>query len=484
MKRAPPTVPGMPSACSRPARPRVAAARARRPRFAAAPARTCAPPSPSCQSTRANPRPSFTTTPRTPPSPTSTLEPPPRSVTRAAERATARTTKASSSTVSGTTRSSAGPPMRNDVCRASGSPGHARTPRRPEIVSTSGAGSSITSIALLDQAERQPRLEEGEQLVGRAVDVARPEGQHQIPATDGPEQGLRHLLARRHPAHVEMPAPLERMKELLARGALEPLLTGRVDVGQHEDVDLVERLQEFVEQVAGAGVAVRLEGRHQPAREALPRGAQRGADLLGMVRVVVHHEHVLLLPLHLEAAMDAAELLEGVRRDAERDLEVGGDGEGGERVEGVMAAGHAEPDGAEPPLAAPDLEHGLEPVDAEVARLPVGVGRRPVGDEALADVRHQGAHRHAVEAEDGQAVERDAVDELEIRLAHPVHVPVVVEVLAVDVGDDGDDRREEEEGAVALVGLGDQELPLAETGVAPECAAPPAHDDRRVAPGS
>src|SRR5207245_1978314 len=77
MNSAPPTVPGMPSACSRPASPLLAAVRARRPRFAPAPARTSAPPSPSCQSTRANPRPSFTTTPRTPPSPTSTFEPPP-----------------------------------------------------------------------------------------------------------------------------------------------------------------------------------------------------------------------------------------------------------------------------------------------------------------------------------------------------------------------------------------------------------------------
>ena len=105
----------------------------------------------------------------------------------------------------------------------------------------------------------------------------------------------------------------------------------------------------------------------------------------------------------------------------------------------------------------PDVEDRLEAVDTQLARLPVGVGRSAVGDEALAHVRQQRAHVDVVDAEDRQTVERHPVHELQVRRAHLLHVAVVVEVLGVDVGDHRDDRRQHQEGAVALVGLGDQD---------------------------
>src|SRR5205823_8618811 len=186
--------------------------------------------------------------------------------------------------------------------------------------------------------------------------------------------------------------------------AVEALLPCRVDVGQEEDVGVVERLEKLGEEIARARVAMGLERRNDPAAEALARGAQRGADLLGMVRVVVHDEDVLLLAFHLEAAVDAAEFLERMRRDAERDLEVGSDRERGERVELVMTARHAEPNGTQTSLTAPYLEHGLEPLDAQLARLPIGVRRRPGGGEALADVAPQRRHGDVVEAKDRETV--------------------------------------------------------------------------------
>ena len=112
-----------------------------------------------------------------------------------------------------------------------------------------------------------------------------------------------------------------------------------------------------------AAVAVRLKDDHEAAREALARGAQRGADLLRMVAVVVDDENPLLVALHLEAAVDAAELLERVRRDAERDLEVVGHRERGKRVERVVPSRHAEPDLAEAALRAPYLEDRVQPHD-------------------------------------------------------------------------------------------------------------------------
>src|SRR5438477_12439201 len=74
------------------------------------------------------------------------------------------------------------------------------------------------------------------------------------------------------------------------------------------------------------------------------------------------------------------------------------------------------------------------------------------------------------------------MDELEVRVAQPLHLTVVVEVLAIDVGHHRDDGREEEEGAVALVRLGDQELALPQARVGAERAHLAADDHGRVAP--
>ena len=61
-----------------------------------------------------------------------------------------------------------------------------------------------------------------------------------------------------------------------------------------------------------------------------------------------------------------------------------------------------------------------------------------------------------------------------------VEVAVGVEVVAVDVGDDREDRREAQEAAVELVGLGDQVVALAEPRAGARDAQAPADDDRRV----
>ena len=57
------------------------------------------------------------------------------------------------------------------------------------------------------------------------------------------------------------------------------------------------------------------------------------------------------------------------------------------------------------------------------------------------------------------------------------HVAVAVHVLAVEIGDHGEDGRELEEGAVALVGLGDQILRAAQPGVGAERVDAATHDD-------
>src|SRR5262249_51447079 len=70
-----------------------------------------------------------------------------------------------------------------------------------------------------------------------------------------------------------------------------------------------------------------------------------------------------------------------------------------------------------------------------------------------------------VQADNHSAVERDLVDELDEGVADGVERWVVVEMLAIDVGDDGDDGGELEKGAVALVGFDDEKIAVAHAGV-------------------
>jgi hypothetical protein len=106
-----------------------------------------------------------------------------------------------------------------------------------------------------------------------------------------------------------------------------------------------------------------------------------------------------------------------------------------------------------------------------------------VGDDAaILDVADQRLHLGMVGAHHPETVERHILDELAERLAHLVEGAVVVEMLGVDVGDDGDVGRQLEEGAVALVGLDHHPLAFAHAGVGAVGVDDAAVDDGRVEP--
>src|SRR5215472_3732240 len=162
----------------------------------------------------------------------------------------------------------------------------------------------------VDLRDGDARAQQGKELVRRTRDVAGAEHENEVAAAHDLEQGVGEALASGHPPHVQVPAALESLVERIAAHARDRSLAGRVDLGEEQQVGVVEGAEEVVEEVARAGEPVRLERHQQPAREPLAGGAQRGADLLRMVTVVVHHENATLLAPYLEAPMNAAELLE------------------------------------------------------------------------------------------------------------------------------------------------------------------------------
>ena len=113
-----------------------------------------------------------------------------------------------------------------------------------------------------------------------------------------------------------------------------------------------------------------------------------------------------------------------------------------------------------------DVEIGAAAVELEVDRPHVGVGADTVGDDAaVGDARQQRLDLGMVEAQHGEAVERDVLDEAHESVAQRVEGAVVVEMLGIDVGHDGDGRWQAQEGAVGFVRFDDHPVAGAEASI-------------------
>src|SRR5262249_16575643 len=93
----------------------------------------------------------------------------------------------------------------------------------------------------------------------------------------------------------------------------------------------------------------------------------------------------------------------------------------------------------------------------------VGLTGGAVSEDGALDAGDDGLNIGFVEAENGSAVERDAVDELGEGVLNIGERGVLVEVLAVNGGNNGYDGRKEEEAAIAFVGLDNEIFAAAET---------------------
>ena len=92
--------------------------------------------------------------------------------------------------------------------------------------------------------------------------------------------------------------------------------------------------------------------------------------------------------------------------------------------------------------------------EADIDRAYVGLRRETIGDEpAVDDTPDHRLHFGMIDAKHRKTVERHVLDETLEGVAHLVEGAVIIEMVGVDVGDDGDHRRKAQESAVALVGF-------------------------------
>ena len=148
----------------------------------------------------------------------------------------------------------------------------------------------------------------GEHLGAQRAHITGSQGEHEIPGARGFAQKVDDGRAiGAHVAHVAMAVGGDALGEVARVHPRDGGFPRPVDVHHDEHVGLVERGQEVLPEVLRAAVAMRLEHRdHAPV---VPRlgGGEGGADLGGMVPVVVHHEDAAGFPADLEAALHAAE---------------------------------------------------------------------------------------------------------------------------------------------------------------------------------
>ena len=129
-------------------------------------------------------------------------------------------------------------------------------------------------------------------------------------------------------------------REGVERDARNRIFAGRVDVGEQHVVGAGQRRTEGIHQRRRPREPVRLERDDDPAAERL-RGENDSRNFRRMMAVVVNDQNPLRLAAHLEAALRAAELAEACGDPIERQPELESNGDGGERVQEVVATRHA-----------------------------------------------------------------------------------------------------------------------------------------------
>ncbi len=123
-------------------------------------------------------------------------------------------------------------------------------------------------------------------------------------------------------------------------------------------------------------------------------------------------------------------------------------------------------------------------VGADVARAHVGRARDPVRENAAVRLAREIGDFEIIDAEHRDAVERQPMQEIRERLAHAIEIArVVLEMIGIDVRDDRDHRRQQQERAVGFIRFGDEILARTEARVSAGGNELAADDECGIEPG-
>ena len=170
--------------------------------------------------------------------------------------------------------------------------------------------------------------------------------------------------------------------------AIRAGLAGAVDLGDEDHLGLIEHREKFRQQGPGAAVAVGLEGHHQAAvGKGLGQAGQGGANLRGVMAVIVHHQDAPGFALDLAAAVDLAQVGEALLPGRELQAQEAPHGAGGHGVQDVMGPRQGQGDGPQGLAPAPQAEAVAQPLGRQVGGVKIGPPRlQAVGDQLVGAV--------------------------------------------------------------------------------------------------
>ena len=191
--------------------------------------------------------------------------------------------------------------------------------------------------------------------------------------------------------------------------------------------------------------------------------ARRGLVVLkgffGAIRIKVRKIDAGVDP---EPASDTAEITEALGDRRERHIQLHTDGDRSQRVEDIVPARHTDIQSAE--LISPIVHHELCAVTLvdDFRGLEIRLAGEPVSHQAFFDLGNHPLQVMIIETQHDQPVEWHLVDKIDKGRANLIEILVVVEMVLIDIGDHGNGRRQLQERTIRFVGLGNQELALAE----------------------
>ena len=264
---------------------------------------------------------------------------------------------------------------------------------------------------------------------------------------------------------VEADAALHLRAEVGVIDVIGVGLANRQDLGDDRDVGDRQRLGEVVQQQRGAGEGVRLEYRPNLAEAHFHRGAEGRGQLCGMMCKVVGYRDALRRAENLKAAVNAGELAEILRDLRRLRTEIMRTGGGGESVVDIMSAGNLQVDLAEQLAFMHQVEFFIRALAVpEVHRIVIVCLAETEGDHRDRDVLDRVEDVFIVAVVDDQS--RRQVTEYVEALFDVVERFEVVEVIRVDISDDGNVRIELEEGVDIFARLAHDDIALTDIAVA------------------
>src|SRR5262245_52784224 len=152
--------------------------------------------------------------------------------------------------------------------------------------------------------------EKQHELVAGAAHVACADGHDGVSGTRFAQEELNAVLHGAEIVHVLVAGFTDGVGQGFAGDSRNGLFAGGVDVGQHQDVGLIESATEFVPEVLGSRVPVGLEEDEDTVELAAASCFERGSDFDGVMAVIVDDGDIVDDAFDIKAAADAGELSE------------------------------------------------------------------------------------------------------------------------------------------------------------------------------